>query len=86
MSDTVKSETENKAEAPSPQTPGFRAEQETSSHIPVRPLYTPADLEEWNYAPTEYHVGVLWDEARDRVGERCDGHRTQCHLFDLTET
>src|SRR5438270_1928381 len=49
MSDTVKSETENKAEAPSPQTPGFRAEQETSSHIPVRPLYTPADLEEWNY-------------------------------------
>lgn len=21
-----------------------------------------ADLEEWNYAPTEYHVGVIWDD------------------------
>jgi prepilin-type N-terminal cleavage/methylation domain-containing protein len=21
-----------------------------------------ADLEEWNYAPTEYHVGVVWDD------------------------
>ncbi len=25
-------------------------EQETSSHIPVRPLYTPADLEGWDQA------------------------------------
>jgi len=21
-----------------------------------------SDLEEWNYAPTEYHVGILWDD------------------------
>ena len=21
-----------------------------------------SDLEEWNYAPTEYHVGVIWDD------------------------
>src|SRR5262249_39313928 len=26
-----------------------REDQETSSHIPVRPLYTPADLEGWDY-------------------------------------
>src|SRR5581483_7614448 len=25
------------------------AEQETSSHIPVKPLYSPTDLEGWNY-------------------------------------
>src|ERR687887_693620 len=49
MSDTVKSETEGKAGAPKAQSPDFRNEQETSSHIPVRPLYTPGDLESWNY-------------------------------------
>ena len=49
MSDTVKSETERKAAAPKAQSPDFRNEQETSSHIPVRPLYTPADLESGNY-------------------------------------
>jgi methylmalonyl-CoA mutase, N-terminal domain len=49
MSDTLKSARENKAEVPSPQAPAFRGEQETSSHIPVRPLYTPADLEDWDY-------------------------------------
>lgn len=30
-------------------TPAMSEEQETSSHIQVRPLYTPADLEGWNY-------------------------------------
>lgn len=30
-------------------TPAISEEQETSSHIQVRPLYTPADLEGWNY-------------------------------------
>jgi len=29
--------------------PVVAEEQETSSHIPVRPLYTPADLEGWDY-------------------------------------
>jgi methylmalonyl-CoA mutase N-terminal domain/subunit len=29
--------------------PGF-ADPQTSSHIPIRPLYTPADLESWDYA------------------------------------
>ena len=29
---------------------GVAEEQETSSHIPVRPLYTPADLERWSQA------------------------------------
>src|SRR5919198_4100249 len=49
MSDTVKSETEGKAGAPKAQSPDFRNEQETSSHIPFRRLYTPADLEGGNY-------------------------------------
>jgi methylmalonyl-CoA mutase, N-terminal domain len=36
------------ADPPNPAT-AVPEEQETSSHIPVRPLYTPADLEEWDY-------------------------------------
>ncbi len=32
-------------------------EQETSSHIPVRPLYTPSDLEDWDYAPQVGYPG-----------------------------
>ena len=31
------------------QAPPVSEEQQTSSHIPVRPLYTPADLEGWDY-------------------------------------
>src|SRR5437899_90863 len=49
MRDTVKSETESKAGSPKAQSSGFSNEQETLSHIPVRPLYTPADLEGWDY-------------------------------------
>jgi methylmalonyl-CoA mutase N-terminal domain/subunit len=33
----------------SAKTPAMAEDQETSSHIQVRPLYTPADLEGWNY-------------------------------------
>src|SRR5213082_3986011 len=40
----------NIAKTPAPKSAAKVADaQETSSHIPVRPLYTPADLEEWNY-------------------------------------
>jgi len=39
----------DKAESAVRGTAGSAAEQETSSHIPVRPLYTPADLEGWDY-------------------------------------
>src|SRR5436853_4961132 len=49
MRDTVKSETESKAGSQKAQSSGFSNEQETLSHIPVRPLYTPADLEGWDY-------------------------------------
>src|SRR5438309_1555418 len=49
MRDTVKSETESKAGSPKAQSSGFSNEQETLSHIPVRPLYTPAELEGWDY-------------------------------------
>src|SRR6266496_4411323 len=40
MGDAVKAATKSKPEAP---------ERQTSSHIPVQPLYTPADLAAWNY-------------------------------------
>jgi len=43
MGDKVKIEEEAKAAAPP------AGEEQTSSHIPVRPLYTPADLEGWDY-------------------------------------
>ena len=43
MGDKVKTEDEAKAAAPP------AAEEQTSSHIPVRPLYTPADMEGWDY-------------------------------------
>jgi methylmalonyl-CoA mutase N-terminal domain/subunit len=39
---------------PASKSPASAADPETSSHIPVRPLYTPADLEGWNY---DEHVG-----------------------------
>ena len=44
MADKVKTEEEAKAAAPPP-----AAEEQASSHIPVRPLYTPADMEGWDY-------------------------------------
>jgi methylmalonyl-CoA mutase, N-terminal domain len=34
---------------PAGRVPGMVEELETSSHIPIRPLYTPADLEGWSY-------------------------------------
>jgi methylmalonyl-CoA mutase, N-terminal domain len=34
---------------PAGKVPGMVEELETSSHIPIRPLYTPADLEGWSY-------------------------------------
>jgi methylmalonyl-CoA mutase, N-terminal domain len=43
MVEKVKTPAPPKASVNSP------TEQQTSSHIPVRPLYTPADLEGWNY-------------------------------------
>jgi methylmalonyl-CoA mutase N-terminal domain/subunit len=47
MTDKLKTDPASKSPAPA-------ADPETSSHIPVRPLYTPADLEGWNY---DEHVG-----------------------------
>ena len=44
MADKVKTEEETKAAAPP-----TAEDQQTSSHIPVRPLYTPADMEGWDY-------------------------------------
>jgi methylmalonyl-CoA mutase N-terminal domain/subunit len=44
MGDKVKIEEEAKTAAPP-----AADDQQTSSHIPVRPLYTPADLEGWDY-------------------------------------
>jgi methylmalonyl-CoA mutase, N-terminal domain len=44
MGDKVKTEEEAKIAAPP-----AADDQQTSSHIPVRPLYTPADLEGWDY-------------------------------------
>ena len=34
---------------PAPAKPSAGDEQQTSSHIPVRPVYTPVDLEGWDY-------------------------------------
>jgi methylmalonyl-CoA mutase N-terminal domain/subunit len=46
----VKSQTENPAAASDQgHTTAQVPRQETSSHIPVRPLYTPAELEGWDY-------------------------------------
>ena len=36
------------SDRPNPKTAQLPADPETSSHIPVRPLYTPADLNDWN--------------------------------------
>jgi methylmalonyl-CoA mutase N-terminal domain/subunit len=44
VADKLKTEEESKAAAPP-----AADDQQTSSHIPVRPLYTPADLEGWDY-------------------------------------
>jgi methylmalonyl-CoA mutase N-terminal domain/subunit len=38
-----------KASTASPTPPNVPADPQTSSHIPVRPLYTPADLKGWDY-------------------------------------
>src|SRR5215470_9275514 len=38
-----------KAAASQPERPGSSPDPETSSHIRVHPLYTPTDLEGWNY-------------------------------------
>jgi len=39
----------DKVRAVEPSSPAITADETTSSHIPVRPLYTPADLETWDY-------------------------------------
>jgi len=41
-----------------PKAPVIANDPQTSSHIPVRPLYTPADLEEWDY---DRHAGYPGD-------------------------
>jgi methylmalonyl-CoA mutase N-terminal domain/subunit len=46
VADKLKTEEEPKVAAPRPTAAD---DQQTSSHIPVRPLYTPADLEGWDY-------------------------------------
>jgi methylmalonyl-CoA mutase N-terminal domain/subunit len=40
-----------------PKTPMAQSDPDTSSHIPVRPLYTPADLERWNYDQQDGYPG-----------------------------
>jgi methylmalonyl-CoA mutase N-terminal domain/subunit len=40
-----------------PKTPAASNDPETSSHIPVRPLYTPADLENWDYDQQDGYPG-----------------------------
>jgi methylmalonyl-CoA mutase N-terminal domain/subunit len=49
MNDKVKSEVESKTATLNSKSATIHDEQQTSSHIPVRPLYTPADLEGWDY-------------------------------------
>jgi hypothetical protein len=47
-------------------------EQETSSHISVHPLYTPADLEGWDYGPRSHlalHIvdPILWVKSKGGI-------------------
>ncbi|HYL13568.1 MAG TPA: methylmalonyl-CoA mutase family protein [Terriglobales bacterium] len=49
MSDRVKSEVESETTTLKGKSADSHEEQQTSSHISVRPLYTAADLEGWNY-------------------------------------
>jgi methylmalonyl-CoA mutase N-terminal domain/subunit len=49
MSDKVKSEVESETTTLKGKSADSHEEQQTSSHISVRPLYTAADLEGWNY-------------------------------------
>ena len=48
---------------PPTSSPATRDEQQTSSHIPVRPLYTPADLEDWDYDRQVGYPGEPFDPS-----------------------